>query len=161
MELIAHLHGEGCGSDFVRNLEAGDKINMNKPRNDRRYYDATADGFVILGDELSLGLARSILPLLKKNNQKFQFIFELADENKHVPELLELENSIVFPKRGSFRDEDWIKNLLAIQIPGWLEANFVLTGNVRSAQTFRRATKFLTMGRVYLHGYWVEGRKGL
>lgn len=161
LELIVHLHGGRCGSNFMRNLEVGTQINMNKPRNDRRYYDATANRFVIFGDEISLGLARSFLSVLKKNNQNFQFIFKLTGENKNIPELIELENSIVFPRNGSFKDEDWIKNLLATQIPGWREANFVLTGNVKSAQTFRRVIKYLTTGKIYLHGYWLEGRKGL
>lgn len=160
LELIVHLHGEGSGSHFMKNLKIGDKVDNNPPRT-YRYYDESAEKFVIFGDETSLGLALSFLPVLKKNNQKFKFIFELDDENKAIPELLGLENCIVFPKNGSFRKEEWVSELPVITTLDWQDANFVLTGNVKSAQTFKKVIKDKTNGNVYLHGYWLEGKKGL
>jgi len=160
IELIVHLHGEGSGSQFMANLKVGDKVNNNQPRA-YRYYDESAEKFVIFGDETSLGLARSFLPVLKKKQQKFTFIFELDEENKTIPELLGLENFNVFPKDGSFRNEAWISELPVIKASDWQDANFVLTGNAKSAQTFKKVIKDKTNGNVYLHGYWLEGKKGL
>ncbi len=110
------------------NLKTGDKITLNKPRTDLRYYDKSVEKYVIFGDESSLGLVRSFLPAFQKNNHKFQFIFELDNENKFVPELLGLKNCFVFTKNGLFRNEEWVGDLPVLTIPEWREANFVLTG---------------------------------
>jgi len=161
LEFIVHLHGEAPGSHFMDSLKAGDKINMNKPRGERKYYDMSAEKFVIFGDETSLGLACSFLPVLKRNQHQFQFYLELDEENKDVPQLLGLENCAIFPKNGLFRNEEWISDLPVIQVAGWHEANFVLTGNAKSGQTFRKVLKSKTNGKINLHGYWLEGKKGL
>lgn len=161
LEFIVYLHGEGCGSEFMGNLKIGDKINMNKPRGERKYYDKTAEKWVVFGDETSLGIARSFLPVLKKNNHKFQFIFELDNENKNVPGLLGLENCIIFPKNGSFRNEKWINDLSVFQTSDWRGGSFILTGNVKSVQTFRRVLKGKTTGKIFSQCYWLEGKKGL
>jgi len=160
LEFIVHLHAKGCGSSFMDSLTVGDRIKLNTPRA-YNYYNKSAERFVIFGDETSLGLARSFLPVLKKNKHQFQFYFELDDENRDVPELLNIENCMVFTKNGSFRNEKWVSNLPILKSADWQNANFVLTGNVKSAQTFRRIIKEKTNGKVYLHGYWLEGKKGL
>lgn len=161
LELIAHLHGEGPGRHFMDRLKVGDSIGINKPRGERRYYDKSAEKVVVFGDETSLGLACSFLPVLKKNKLKYRFIFELDKENEKVPEWLGLDNSLVFPKNASFRNTDWVSRLPVIRSTEWQGANFVLTGNVKSAQAFRKAIKANTNGSVYLHGYWLEGKEGL
>lgn len=161
LECIVHLHGDGIGQQFMDNLRKGDKIDLNKPRGERKYYDRSAARFLIFGDETSLGLACSFFPVLKKSNQPFQFYFELDEENKNVPAVLGLEHYTVFPKNQVFRNEARVSELPVIQATGWQRSNFVLTGNVRSAQTFRKVIKEKTEGKVYLHGYWLEGKKGL
>lgn len=161
LEFIVHLHGEGSGRNFMDNLKTGDTIDMNKPRGERRYYDQSAERFVVFGDETSLALACSFLPVLKKNKHQFQFYFELDDVNKNVPILLGLENYTVFPKQNLFRKEEWINDLPVIQATDWECAHFILTGNVKSAQTFRRVIKNKTKGKIILQGYWLEGKKGL
>jgi NADPH-dependent ferric siderophore reductase len=161
LEFIVHLHGKGCGSEFMAHLKVGDKIDMNKPRNERGYYDKASERFVIFGDETSFALACSFLPVLTGNRHPFRFIFELDEENKNVPQLLGLTNSLVFPKNGSFRNEEWVSNLAVIKSSEWHNAKFILTGNVKSAQTFRKVLKDRTDCKVYLHGYWLEEKKGL
>ncbi|MBL1281238.1 MAG: oxidoreductase [Fluviicola sp.] len=160
LEFIAHLHGEASGSQFISHLQVGDKIKINQPRA-YKYYIESIKNQVIFGDETSLGLACSFLPLLKQNSHQFQFYFELDEANKNLPKLLNLENYTVFPKNESFRNEKWISNLPVFQESEWQEANFVLTGNVKSTQAFRRVLKNKTKSRVFLHGYWLEGKKGL
>jgi NADPH-dependent ferric siderophore reductase len=161
LECIIHLHGNGSGQQFMGKLRKGDKIDINKPRGERKYYDRSAGRFVIFGDETSLGLACSFLPVLKENSQPFQFYFELDEENNSVPGMLGLEHYTVFPKSDVFRKEARISELPVIQAADWQRSNFVLTGNVKSAQTFRKVIKEKTQGKIYLHGYWLEGKKGL
>lgn len=160
-EFIIYLNGKGCGSSFMANVKVGDKIVMYKPRAISRYYDKTARRFVIFGDETSLALAVSFLPVLKENKRQFLFIFELDEENKEVPKLLGLENCLIFPKNFLFSKEDWLSGTPIINSSDWHEASFVLTGNVKSAQTFRKIIKEKSNGNIYLHGYWLEGKKGL
>lgn len=160
-EFVVYLNGKGCGSRLMADLKAGDQIVMYKPRGLSRYYDKTAQRFVIFGDETSLALACSFLPVLRKNKHQFMFIFELDEENKNVPKLLGLENCLIFPKNFLFSNEEWTSKLPMINTSDWQGANFVLTGNVKSAQLFRKIIKEKANANVYLHGYWLAGKKGL
>lgn len=160
MDFIVHLHGAHPGSLFMQRLNVGHKINTStiKPH---KCYSESAKKYVIFGDETSLALACSIFPVLKQNNDQFQFYFELDEENKNVPELLNLENYTVFPKDGSFRNEKWISNLPVIQEEKWKDAHFILTGNAKSVQSFRKVVRGNTAAKIIAHGYWLEGKNGL
>ncbi|MBD1432042.1 siderophore-interacting protein [Sphingobacterium sp. DN00404] len=162
LTLIAHLHGKGVGSDFMHRLKAGDIILLNNPRTEQKYYNETAKRIVFFGDETSLALASSFLPVVKENKLPIRFIFELDEENKHIPPVLGLENSIVYSKNNLFQDTAWIQEHLHIlDHENWQDAYYVLTGNVKSLQTFRKVIKSKTTGKIKHHGYWLEGRKGL
>lgn len=160
IEFIAHLHGDAPGSRFMELLKTGDKVNVNPPRG-RRYYDKSIEKYVIFGDETSLALACSFQPVLLQNEHPFLFYFELDDQNPNATELLGLKNCTVFPKNGSFRKSDFINDLPIFQSADWQEAGFVLTGNVRSVQEFRKVLKSRSFAKVNAHGYWLEGKKGL
>lgn len=162
LELIAHVHGKGCGSDYMHRLKAGDTIPLNTPRTEQKYYDKTAEKIVFFGDETSLALACSFLPVAKSNKLPIRFIFELDEENKHLPALLGLENSLVYSKNNLFRDSAWIeRNLAILHTKDWQDAYYVLTGNVKSVQTFRKVIKSKASAKIKHHGYWLEGKKGL
>ncbi|TYR36654.1 siderophore-interacting protein [Sphingobacterium phlebotomi] len=160
--LIIHLHGKGCGSDYMHQLKTGDTIRLNNPRTEQKYYDETAKKIVFFGDETSLALACSFLPIVKKNKLPIRFIFELDEENKLVPGLLGLENSIIYSKNNLFEDATWIREHLTIlNSENWQNAYYVLTGNVKSVQTFRKVIKSKTTAKIKHHGYWLDGKKGL
>ncbi|ANI89757.1 oxidoreductase [Arachidicoccus ginsenosidimutans] len=161
MEFIVHLHGKGCGADYMNALQPGDVLSLNKPSTMIKYYDSSFQQYIIFGDESSLGLAQSFAPVLKQNKHIFQFIFELDEENLKIPEILGLESVIVYPKTGLFKNEEWIKQLPVFPLQNEDHIKFILTGNVKSAQTFRKVIKDTTKSKVYLHGYWLEGKKGL
>lgn len=160
IECVAHLHGNGPGSQYMNELQIGDQLQMNQPR-PYNYYQESIPKYIIFGDETSLGLACSLQPILKENKQLFQFYFELDEENRWVPNLLKLENYTLFPKDGSFRNEEWVSTLPLFQKIDWYDAHFILTGNAKSAQTFRKVIKKNSSSKVNLHGYWLEGKKGL
>lgn len=159
-DIIFHIHGKETGSQFLDNLKANDALFISPPRG-KKLYDPSRKQQLFFGDETSIGVAYALLPLLKKNNHQFQFYFELNEVNKHIPKLLELENSTVFPKNNSFRNEQWISNLPLFKTNEWNTANFALVGNVKSVQTFRKVLKARTQGNIYSQGYWLEGKKGL
>lgn len=159
-DMIFHIHGNGPGSQYIDTLKTGDELYVSPPRGKKQYEPGLKQQF-IFGDETSLGLASSFVPYLKKNNHQFQFYFELEEANKNVPGLLGLENVTVFPKNGSFRNEKWINELPLFKTPEWKTASFVLIGNVKSVQTFRKVLKNNMPGKIATQGYWLEGKKGL
>lgn len=160
LELIAHLHGEAPGSCFMGKLSMGDKVDINPPRA-YKYYDPSVEKYVIFGDETSLGLACSFLPVLRENRHQFQFYLELDEENQNIATLLQLKNCVIFKKNGSFSNEKWLDELPIIQSPEWRQSTFILTGNAKSVRTFRKVLKARNQGKIVSHGYWLEGKKGL
>jgi NADPH-dependent ferric siderophore reductase len=161
LKLIVYIHGKGCGSDFMNKLKPGDRIKLNKPRTEQKYYDKSVEKIVFFGDETSLALASSFLPIMQNQKKQYRFLFELDAENNHIPELLGLDNSIVFPKLDLFENPDRIKDLTIFKNEDWLDAYFVLTGNVKTVQNFRKIIKTHINGRIKHHGYWLQGKKGL
>lgn len=159
-DIIFHLHGNGVGSQYIDTLEKNDELYISPPRG-KKLYDPNIKQQFIFGDETSLGLACSFLHILKQNQYQFQFYFELDRENENAPELLGLENFSVFPKNGSFGNEKWIKDLSLFKTHEWKTASFILTGNVKSVQTFRKVVKNNISGKITTQGYWLEGKKGL
>lgn len=160
LDIIFHIHGNGAGSRYIDKLQPDDELRISIPRG-KKMYDETRRQQFIFGDETSLGLACSILPVLKKNKHPYQFYFELDDENQGVPELLGLENYTVFPKKNLFRNEQWVSELPVFNTGEWNSANFILTGNVKSVQTFRKKLKDRSSVNISSQGYWLEGKKGL
>mgnify|MGYP003576854488 FL=1 len=161
LKLIAHIHGNGCGSDFMNQLQTGDRITLNNPRTEQKYFDQSAEKIVFFGDETSLALACSFLSVMQEQKKQHLFLFELDAENNHIPGLLGLENSIVFPNSTLFCHLDQITDLPIFKNEDWSDAYFVLTGNVTSVQNFRKVIKTQTNARIKHHGYWLQEKKGL
>ena len=160
LDIIFHIHDKGIGSRYIDFLKIGDELYISSPRG-RVAYDRKVKQYFIFGDETSLGLAFSLLPVLKQNGHEFKFCFELDEVNKNAPEILGMENYQVFIKNTSFGREEWIKDLPFFQTTDWATTNFILTGNVKSVQAFRKVLKNTTTGKIFAQGYWLEGKKGL
>lgn len=160
LEIIFHLHGVAPGTSLLNKLNTGDEIRISMPRGQKQYDPKVAQQ-LIFGDETSLGLACSFLPFLQEKH-RFQFYFELDEVNHKAPEYLGLVNYAVFPKNGLFRDEKSIAGLPLFQTSHWKDANFILTGNAASVQTFRKVLKQYSFGgKIFSKGYWLEGKRGL
>ncbi|MCE7057960.1 FAD-binding oxidoreductase [Algoriphagus sp. AGSA1] len=160
LDFLFHIHGNGVGSEYIDTLEVNDEVYISPPRG-KRLFSPEIKQQLFFGDETSIGIACSALPVLKKNKHQYHFFFELGDENRDVPQLLEIDNVTVFSKKETFRNELWVRDLSIFQTPDWKQASFVLTGNVKSVQTFRKVLKDKTIGKIRAQGYWLEGKKGL
>lgn len=161
LEILFHLHGSAPGSLFIDGLTIGDAIRISMPRGQKQY-DSTVKQHLIFGDETSLSLITAFQPFLKKNLHQFYFYLELNERNTDVPRLLGLENYTIFSKDNTFRNEQWINVLPIFKTTNWKPANFILTGNTKSVQTFRRVLKSNHItGRIFTKGYWLEGKTGL
>ncbi|WP_347049225.1 FAD-binding oxidoreductase [Flavobacterium olei] len=159
-DIIFHIHGNGVGSHYIDSLNIGDEIFIGPPRG-KSLYVPSRKQYYIFGDETSLGLACTFLPVLKQNGHHFHFCFELDDANKNVPKLLNLENYSVFAKTNLFNNEKWIDELSFFKTSGLMTTIFVLTGNARSVQTFRYMLKKNKGVEISSQGYWLAGKKGL
>ncbi len=160
LEFIVHLHGEGQGRQFMENLKLGDKIVVSAPRS-HKCYEKSLKNYLIFGDETSLALACSFLPVLINNGHQFHFYFELEQVNQDIPKLLGIPNCTVFTKDGSFLNEAWISELPIFRSPASNDTTFVLTGNAKSVQAFKKTIKNQSKAKIFSHGYWLEGKKGL
>lgn len=162
MESIVYLHGDAVGSNFIDELKPGEEeIKMAVLGSDKQY-NPEIKKQLIFGDETSLSLMASFLPALKQNQHEFQFYIELDEENKGIPEILGLKNYIIFSKQDVFRNREKIRKLPLFKDNEWTDANIVLTGNVTSLQNFRKILKEKNhKGKIYVKGYWLEGKKGL
>lgn len=162
IEFIAHLHGNAVGADYINNLQPDDQEIKLAVLGSDKQYDPKVEKQLIFGDETSLSLMLSFLPFLKKNNHQFMFYIELEEENMIIPEEIGLYNYTVFSKRDVFRNVEEIQQLTLLNDSEWSDANVILTGNVKSVQNFRKALKLNNhKGRIYVKGYWLEGKKGL
>lgn len=161
LEIIFHIHGAAPGSFYIDSLQASDTVRIGMPRG-QKHYNPSVKQYLLFGDETSLGLAFSFHACLKKNLHQYQFYLELEEENQNIPQLLGLENCQVFSKKDTFKNEQWISDLPILKTSGWLTANVVLTGNVKSVQTLRRGLKKNNIkGKIVATGYWLEGKTGL
>lgn len=162
LEFIVYRHKyKGSGQTYMNQLTIGDKISMNSLRANSNYLDVPTAKFIFFGDETSLGLGISLLQKWKQMNAEFLFLFELDEENQLIPAQLGFEHALVFSKNKMFRNEKTIGTLEPIESIKWKDAVFLLTGNAKSIQIFRKVIKDKTTSKVYTRGYWIEGLEGL
>lgn len=162
LEIIFHLHSNGSvGRRYIEKLKAGNQVRLSIPRGQKQY-NPKIKKQLIFGDETSLGLMMDFLSVLKKNKHHYQFYIELDEDNTNIPEILDLDNHIVFSKNDVFRNKEKIRELPIIKNEEWKNANIILTGNVTSLQNFRKVLKEHNhKGKIYVKGFWLEGKKGL
>nr|WP_315221828.1 FAD-binding oxidoreductase [uncultured Flavobacterium sp.] len=159
-DIVFHIHGNGVGSHYINGLTKNDELYISPPRGKKLYEPSVKKQF-IFGDETSLGFASSILPSLKEYKHQYLFCFELEEENHNVPQLLGLDQYVVFQKNNSFSNENWINKLPIFETDNWLDANFILTGNITSIRIFKKILKEKKVNRILSQGYWLEGKKGI
>jgi NADPH-dependent ferric siderophore reductase len=162
IEFISYLHGDAVGANYISHLQSNhQKIKLAVLGSDKQY-DPTVEKQLIFGDETSLSLMLSFLPFLKNNGHQFIFYIELEEENKGIPKMMGLCNYKIFPKNAIFRNADQIQQLPILRNTEWADANVILTGNVHCVQNLRKAFKLNDhKGKIYVKGYWLEGKKGL
>lgn len=162
LELIVYLHKNGGpGLQFINQLRLGDTLNISNLRANSTNLKLQTTKYVFFGDESSLGLALSLLAKWQKEAYQFLFLFELEEENKNIPACLGIEKSIVFSKNQTFRNERRINQLAPIQSNAWENATFLLTGNAKSIEIFKKVINDKTQSKVYTRAYWTEGIEGL
>lgn len=165
LEIIFHLHGHAPGAHFIDRLQVGDTLRISMPRG-KKMYDKQVNRQFFFGDETSLSFACSLYPRLIEQNHAFQFYFELDADNQSLPEQIGLKCAKVFIKQNTFSDPQLLNDLPLFSDPDWIawqQGNFILTGNAKSVQNFRRVLKQhqVLNKNILLKAYWAEGKAGL
>ncbi|RAJ08665.1 flavin-dependent oxidoreductase [Chitinophaga skermanii] len=161
IDIIAHIHGDYPGSNFMAQLQVNDEIRISMPRGKTVYNPHVSKQF-LFGDETSLGLAASLQPLFKKHHHQYQFYFELDPGNMAAPRLAGLDHYTVFSKSQLFHDEQWVATLPIFQETNWEDYNFIMAGNAKSIQTLRKVLRQnKARGSFLAQAYWAAGKVGL
>jgi NADPH-dependent ferric siderophore reductase len=161
-EILFHLHGNGPGSDFMRDMRTGEVTRMLLPRG-RTVYRGNVSHHVVIGDETSLGLALAIQNETVAQGHSFNAIFELNDRT--VMEELELYGHVLtkdtLNKAGRIRQHIFQQNEDAganLQNTG-----FYVAGNADTMRMARRELKEMNVPakNIFSQAYWAEGKTGL
>lgn len=156
--ILGYAHGDGPGSDWVRNTRPGDACDLFGPRGSLDT-SRLPGPLAVFGDETAIGLAYAI-------SRRHIFVsshFEVddADAACQVAEQLGLGRISLYPRRAG---ETHLAGMEAA-LPGLIAsgASFVLAGKAATIQRLRHALKALAVpgDRVLTKAYWAPGKKGL
>jgi NADPH-dependent ferric siderophore reductase len=152
--------GNGPGSTWVRNVEAGDRCNLFGPRGSldlRRIPQSVA----MIGDETSIGLAYALTRL--DPARSVTCLFETGDMESTGQVLAQLcmGEATLFAKQ----DSDAHLEAMEAAIPALAAAGagFVLTGRAAMVQRLRQRLKLcgVPAATILTKAYWAPGKTGL
>lgn len=161
-EIIFHIHGNGPGSDWARDLKEGDALRMLIPRG-RTVYRSHVSHHVIIGDETTLGLALSIHNKANQQKQSCNSIFEL-DEPAALEDLQlygHVTGKELLNKAGRIR-----QRIFQQQEDAGMSLDktaFYVAGNADTMKMVRAELKQMNVPpkNIFSQAYWAEGRTGL
>jgi NADPH-dependent ferric siderophore reductase len=152
--------GDGPGSTWVRNVEAGDRCDLFGPRGSldlRRAPQSVA----MIGDETSIGLAYALTQL--DPARSVTCLFETGDMESTGQVLAQL----CMGEARLFARQDGDAHLEAVEaaVPALAAAGvgFVLTGRAAMVQRLRQRLKLygVTAATILTKAYWAPGKTGL
>ncbi|RSY76486.1 siderophore-interacting protein [Sphingomonas koreensis] len=158
--ILGFAPGDGPGSAWVRNVEAGDRCDLFGPRGslDLRRIPQFA---VVMGDETSIGLAYALTHA--DPTRAVTCLFEIGDTEsaRQVPVQLCIGDATLFAKQ----DGDAHLEAMEAAIPALAAAGagFVLTGRAAMVQGLRRRLKLCGVPATHIltKAYWAPGKTGL
>ncbi|MGH8081793.1 MAG: siderophore-interacting protein [Lysobacter sp.] len=158
MRILAYCHGQGPGSDWARDANAGELRSIFGPRSSLNLQNL-ASCTVVFGDETSFALAASLL----RDEPGLRCVFEVASptRSQRVLDLLGIERVRLIERRSD--DAHLDEALDAIQRSSEIRTSFVLTGRAPAVQRVGRELKArgLGTGALRIKPYWAPGRTGL
>lgn len=158
--ILAFEPGHGPGSEWVRNVEPGDRCNLFGPRTSLDLRRVTSP-LALFGDETSIGLAYALVHA--KPVREISCVFEVEDVSaaRQVLQKLGLGQAELVAKQLDSRHLD----ALEAKLPQFLATGttFVLTGKASTVQRLRQSLKLYADPRtaVLTKAYWAPGKSGL
>jgi NADPH-dependent ferric siderophore reductase len=156
--LLGYAHGEGPGSNWVRDARPGDPCDLFGPR---ASLDATRlpGPLAVFGDETAIGLAYA----LAHRGQPVAAHFEVDDAavGRQVAGQLGLGGATFHARSAGDGHLAELETALAARIAAG--ASFVLAGKAGTIQRLRQLLKLhgVPASRVIAKAYWAPGKTGL
>jgi NADPH-dependent ferric siderophore reductase len=158
--ILGFEHGEGPGSAWVRDVEAGDECDLFGPRASLDI-GRTTGPVAIFGDETSIGLAYALAH--QDRARSVACFFEVGD----VESAGQVVRQVGIGNARLFARQDGGDHLEAMEasVPGLVAsvAAFVLTGKAATIQRLRQSLnrRGAPASRIHTKAYWAPGKKGL
>lgn len=158
MSLLAFTHDQGPGARWARAVEAGAPLHVFGPRGSLPL-GSVGDGAVFVGDETSLGVARSLTETARPE----AIVLEVEDvvDARAAADAIGLEG-VHFIERSS---ADAHVEALVMEVIARARADraLVLSGRAQTIQAVRAALKREGVHFAAQHNkaYWAPGKRGL
>jgi len=151
LEMIAHVHGHGVGSDWARDLGVGDTITYMGPAKSFVLGDNPAPWAVFYGDETAIGLAKVLVS--HSGVERILGAIELEEASQGVVEASGLELDEVTKHEGG--ETGLVAHLEALEFPEG-RGEFWLSGEASSILALRESILNMGVGRdqIRLKAYW-------
>jgi NADPH-dependent ferric siderophore reductase len=158
--ILGHVHGDGPGSSWVRDVAPGAMCDIFGPRGSLdagRMHGPLA----VFGDETSIGLAHALA--YQTPGRVVAGYFEVGDVEGscRVAEQLGLDRVALFARAADDAHVGEMELRLATLAAGG--TGFVLTGKASTVQRLRQRLKRLAVppSRIATKAYWAPGKTGL
>lgn len=152
--------GDGPGSTWVRNVEAGDLCDLFGPRGslDLRRVPRSA---VVIGDETSFGLAYALTHADPARSVTCLFEIVDAESARHVLAQLCMGEAKLFVKQSGDAHLDAME--AAVPPLAAAGSGFVLTGRAATVQRLHQSLKLygVPAAQILTKAYWAPGKTGL
>lgn len=160
-QILVFAHGDGPGSDWARNLKAGDHCHIFGPR---RSLDTRTlpDHLTVFGDETSIGIVKALQDARGRGVTRAVLEVNSINEVNPVIAALVLNNTQLIERDIGNAGHDPLMRAMESQARE-LDGGFVLTGKAQSIQTVRRDLKALGIPprNIMTKAYWAPGKRGL
>lgn len=160
--LLVHLQGDGPGTQWARNLRAGDACVVFGPR---KSIDLTrcAASALLFGDETSFGLAAALLRAVRPPS--VHLLFEVSSLALVQPALahLGLGGAELGVRAANDAHLATLEEQLLARVRGQATTSVVLTGHAGSIQRLRKRLRQARVepSRLQVKAYWATGKTGL
>lgn len=162
-EVIFHIHGNGPGSHFINNLQAGDPVTVGLPRGFNIYKHEAKHHF-FFGDETCISVFKSLKDKVNSDGNYYLGVLEI--DNVSVQELKKTGLILNMVPKSINKAEFAIDSLRKLDVKIWdiwKNGYFYLMGNAKSIQMFRKALKEkgIQNNSIYTQPFWADGKVGL
>ena len=162
LSLLAFLHGDTPAATWARDAAVGSKIQVFGPRSSLGL-DALTGATVLVGDETSFALARTLLDTAPAARPAFLFEVTSLEESKRALDHLGVPTDGLVERRlngAHFATlEQRVRSALTSRVP----VNLVLTGRAQAIQELRASLRERPLPQVTqkVKAYWAPGKRGL
>lgn len=160
MSLLLFLHGDAPGAGWGRRVREGDVVHLFGPRGSIDLPSLT-DPVLLVGDETSIGVARS----LRDTGSRCAAIFEVTSEEdaRRAAQALELHDVDIVPRQTENLHYAALEERVRLLLATHGSSTLVLTGSAPTIVALRAALRARPVPHVAQKNkaYWAPGKRGL